>query len=180
MKSLIIGLVALFSLNAFAGEIILSYQFGEKAQSHTTIPSSYYHVNRIDLYDDNVAEISLADVFYQGKSPVQVPMFFHVQSVQLTSYQMHMIRELVKELSIVPITVTKRTKICEIVVDDHKMIDHLRIRREWSYGQQQFLSGLELISTPSACWMPMEVTPTFHGDAAKARLLKLILQFAMR
>lgn len=170
----------LLSLSAFSGERLLSYQFGEDSQSYTTFPSDYYHLNRVDLYDNNMMEISLAEVFYSSKKYYQVPVFFHVQSIQLTAYQMHMITELIKELSIVPLEVTQRTRICEIVIDEYKMIDHLMIRREWDYESQQFLGGFELISTPSGCWMPLEVNPRHHGDAARARLLKLILQFAMR
>lgn len=161
-------------------EALLSYQFGEKAQSYSTVPSDYYHLNRVDLFDNNEMVISLAEVFLSYPTAKQMPVFFQVQSVYLTDYQMHMIKELVKELSVAPVDILHRNRICEIVVNEYDMIDHLYVRREWDFSQRKFLSGLELISTPNGCWMPLEVTPRYHHDVAKAKLLKLILQFAMR
>ena len=181
MKCLIAGLVLLLSFSAFSGERLLSYQFGEESQSYTTFPSDYYHLNKIELYDNSVMEISLAEVFYTDmKQMFQVPVFFHVQSIELTPYQMQMVTELIKELSVVPVTVTHRTRICEIVIDEYKKINHLMIRRNWDFQKQEFEGGLQLISTPTGCWMPLEANPKNHADAARARLLKLILQFAIR
>lgn len=180
MKKFIFSCLMLFSVQVFASEVLLSYQFGEKAQSYSTIPADYFHLNRVDLYESNEMVVSLAEVFLGYPTQKQMPVFYQVQSVQLTDYQMNMIKELVKELSVAPIDIIQRTRICEIVVDEYAMIDHLYVRRDWSFKAQKFLSGLELVSTPTGCWMPLEVSPRFHSDAGKAKLLKLILQFAMR
>ena len=157
----------------------MSYEFGEFPQSYTIFPSDYYLLKRVDLYDNNMLEVSLTEVFYNDQNLRRDPVFFHVNSIQLKANHMRLISNLVKELSVAPLKVTKRKRICEIVVDEHKMKDHLMIRRGWDDEKQKFLNGFELISTPTGCWMPQEVNPRFSKDAAKARLIKLILKIVM-
>lgn len=184
MKNIIIFLFVLgLSAATQAVEPIISYKFGEKVESITNYSSDYYLVNKIELLDDASLSIALAEVSYQSSTQKHKQYgtnFVHIQSVPLTSYQYQMIMQLVAELSVAPLTKIIRTRLCEIVVDEYALVNHLAIKRDWDYGSQSFLSPMEVISTPSGCWIAEEINPRYHRDAANANLLKIILQFIFR
>jgi hypothetical protein len=172
LRTLLFTLI-LFSTSSVLGSELATYRFAIQKFNGT---QNVVHQMVVSLDDEAQLKVVLNKAI-QGRS-----VFFdsvgteQVFEKEVNSFVFdHLIHDIIR-LANAPVKKTVSEIVCMMMPGPAQSNDHLSVRRVYDRGQKKFWGELEVIYSPSGCWIANKVFPEAQIDRNQANSLKAKLK----
>ncbi len=168
-RTLLITLILCSS--SYAAEIA-NYRFATQNYS-----GNQQFVNKITV---SVDEDSMMKVSVSKGSRTNSRLFTfeeeEVSQERLNSFVFKLLKRDITHLSNAKVTTSHSQIICMMMPGPGQSTDHLSVRRAYDFTADEFTGQMELIYSPTGCWISRKIHPEAQRDQNRGNILKAKLE----